>query len=208
MHAAVCLSGEASCCPCLSLCLSLWLLQILLLDEATSALDPACERAVQEALEALMPGRTCIAVAHRLSTVAAAAAVHVLRKGRIVESGTHRELLERGGYYAQLAARQALHLEGSPGSLAPAEGQAGSVPDAAGIAGAAGAVVTVSVTPAGAAPEGKDGKAAASGGKAGAVSVVKRLRDSILHRGSVRISVIPQARLWQRVGTRAAFRHM
>ena len=142
-----------------------------------------------------MPGRTCIAVAHRLSTVAAAAAVHVLRRGRVVESGTHRELLEKGGYYAQLAARQALHLEGSPSSLAPAEGQAGSVAGTAGMAGmtgTAGAVVTVSVVPPTTAAGGKGDKTAAAGGRGGAVSAVKRLRDSILHRGSVRISVIPQ----------------
>lgn len=61
--------------------------QVLLLDEATSALDASCEKAVQSALEALGPGRTCISVAHRLSTVVQADVIHVLRQGALVETG-------------------------------------------------------------------------------------------------------------------------
>ena len=75
---------------------------ILLLDEATSALDSESERAVQIALDALMRGRTTLVVAHRLSTIEKADRILVLEAGRIVESGTHAELLLRGGLYTSL----------------------------------------------------------------------------------------------------------
>ena len=79
---------------------------ILLLDEATSALDSVSERHVQEALERAMDGRTTIAVAHRLSTVASADQILVLDHGAIVERGRHDELRRAGGLYASLAAMQ------------------------------------------------------------------------------------------------------
>jgi ATP-binding cassette subfamily B protein len=79
---------------------------ILLLDEATSALDSVSERHVQAALERAMQGRTTIAVAHRLSTVASADEILVLDQGVIVERGTHEQLRSAGGLYAELAAVQ------------------------------------------------------------------------------------------------------
>ncbi|HYP80273.1 MAG TPA: lipid A export permease/ATP-binding protein MsbA [Steroidobacteraceae bacterium] len=75
---------------------------ILILDEATSALDSESERHVQEALASLMQGRTTLVIAHRLSTVERADCIAVLQAGKLVESGTHRELLEHNGTYAQL----------------------------------------------------------------------------------------------------------
>ncbi|MGZ4389795.1 MAG: ABC transporter ATP-binding protein [Gaiellaceae bacterium] len=78
---------------------------VLVLDEATSSLDTQTERAVQEALDRLAEGRTTIAIAHRLSTVRDADQIVVLDRGRIVERGTHDELLEAGGVYAALVSR-------------------------------------------------------------------------------------------------------
>ena len=79
---------------------------ILILDEATSALDSEVEAAIQESLRTLMDGKTVIAIAHRLSTIAAMDRLVIMDEGRIVEEGSHQELLKRGGLYAALWARQ------------------------------------------------------------------------------------------------------
>ena len=79
---------------------------LLLLDEATSALDAESERMVQAALEAAMQGRTTVVIAHRLATVLRADRIVVMEGGRILDEGTHAQLVARGGLYARLAAMQ------------------------------------------------------------------------------------------------------
>ena len=79
---------------------------ILILDEATSALDSEVEAAIQEQLYNLMANKTVIAIAHRLSTISAMDRLIIMDKGRVVEDGSHDELLQRGGLYASLWARQ------------------------------------------------------------------------------------------------------
>ena len=80
--------------------------KLLILDEATSSLDSASERYVQSALEPLMKGRTTIAIAHRLSTIMKADVIFAIDQGRVIEQGTHDELVHKGGLYARLYQEQ------------------------------------------------------------------------------------------------------
>jgi ABC-type multidrug transport system fused ATPase/permease subunit len=75
---------------------------LVILDEATSALDSETEKAIQRSFDALMAGRTSVVIAHRLSTIHQADQILVLHQGRLVENGTHAELLDRGGHYRDL----------------------------------------------------------------------------------------------------------
>lgn len=81
---------------------------ILILDEATASLDTESEKIVQEALDRLMSTRTTVAIAHRLSTIRSADEIIVMDEGRIVERGTHEDLLALGGHYRKLNDMQAL----------------------------------------------------------------------------------------------------
>ena len=82
--------------------------ELLIFDEATSALDAESEKQVQDSIAHLLKGRTALIIAHRLSTIMDADCIHVFEAGRIVESGTHQELLKNGGIYSRLCALQSL----------------------------------------------------------------------------------------------------
>ena len=91
--------------------------EILLLDEATSALDTNSEAVVQDALNKLMKGRTTIVIAHRLSTIVNSDLICVFHKGELKEQGTHDQLMNSGGLYAELARKQMMKKQDSSEEL-------------------------------------------------------------------------------------------
>ncbi len=105
---------------------------ILLLDEATSALDAESERAVQEALGRFAEGRTTLVIAHRLSTVQNADLICVMEEGRIIEQGSHRALLARGGVYERLCRSQLIATDGAPAAGADGTARTADGADAPG----------------------------------------------------------------------------
>lgn len=86
---------------------------LLILDEATANVDSETEQKIQAALERVMQGRTSIVIAHRLSTIRHVDRILVFRKGRLLEEGSHDELLKKGGYYARLYELQYVHGGGA-----------------------------------------------------------------------------------------------
>src|SRR5262249_17140187 len=109
---------------------------ILVLDEATSALDSEVEGAIQQSLGTLMAGKTVIAIAHRLSTIARMDRLIVLDHGRVVEQGTHSDLLRLGGHYAALWRRQSGGFIDADGMQAAegGRGRPGAVSDSVSVA--------------------------------------------------------------------------
>ena len=83
--------------------------QVIVLDEPTSAMDPKAEAEIFEKFRQLLQGQAAILISHRLSTVKMADRIHVLEEGRLIESGTHKELMQLGGTYAYLFETQAQH---------------------------------------------------------------------------------------------------